>query len=92
MLQARIRIDGREHFVPPEFDAEALMQTITNQVRTGGGFVEIMRTPDRALSVLVSPGMSLSIELVDVDDEASPDGESERTAAVQSWVDSFEML
>ena len=39
------------------------MGVITAKVRAGGGFVEIVRTPDRAMSVLVSPGMSLSIEI-----------------------------
>ena len=69
MLLARIRIDGRDHFLPRDYDAEAIMSRITEQVRAGGGFVEILRTPSRVLSVLVSPGLNMSIELTDVEDE-----------------------
>lgn len=86
MLQARIRIDGREHFLPPEHDASAIMGRITAQVRAGGGFVEILRTPDRVLSVLVSPGMSLSIEFTQVDDQPTArDAEMEQMPLAQSW-------
>ena len=88
MLQARIRIDGREYLLRPEHDAETIMGMITAKVQTGGGFVEIVRTPDRAMSVLVSPGMSLSIEVTRVEDPpAASDAELEQTPLPRSWMD-----
>jgi len=71
MLQAWIRIDGREHFIPPHHDTEAMMTAITDQVRAGGGFVEIARTPDRVVSVFVAPGMSLAIEVTQEEEPGS---------------------
>ena len=71
MLQASIRIEGRDHFLPPGDGADEIMSRITEQLRAGGGFVEIIRTPDRSVRVLVSPGVSLSIEVTDVDEDPS---------------------
>lgn len=91
MLQARITIDGREHFIPPEHDPEAIMRTITEQVRAGGGFVELVRTCDRTVRVLVSPGMSLSIEVVCVHDV--PDGiDAEVEPLARSYLDVLDVL
>ena len=69
------------------------MRTITEQVRAGGGFVEIVRTPDRELSVLVSPGMSLSIEITHVEDQpAASDADVQEPWLTHSWFDTFDML
>lgn len=93
MLQARIRIDGREYLVRPEHDAETIMGRITAKVKAGGGFVEILRTPDRAMSVLVSPGMSLSIEVTRVEDQpAASDEELEQMPLALSSLDMFDVL
>ena len=62
------------------------MGLITAEVQAGGGFVEIVRTPDRAVSVLVSSGMSLSIEVTRADDQpAAPSADLEKTPLEQSW-------
>ncbi|MFE6257332.1 hypothetical protein [Agromyces sp. NPDC057865] len=93
MMQASIRIEGRDHFLPPGDSGDAIMGRITEQVRAGGGFVEIIRTPDRSVRVLVSPGVSLSIEVTDVEDEPS-----ERDVAVEmpwrreAWFSSIDVL
>ncbi|WP_159602763.1 hypothetical protein [Agromyces humi] len=93
MIQARIRIDGRDYILPPDHDAETVMGRITAQVRDGGGFVEIVRTPERTFSVLVSPGMSLSIEVTHVEDEpATGVAEVEESWWVQSSLDPLDML
>lgn len=93
MLQARIRIDAREYLLSAAHDAETIMRTITEQVRSGGGFVEIVRTPGRALSVLVSPGMNLSIELTHVEDHpAALEAEVHEPWSTQSWFDTFDVL
>lgn len=92
MLQAWIRIDGREHFIPPDHDTEAMMTAITDQVRAGGGFVEIARTPDRVVSVFVAPGMSLAIEVTEVEDSAPhSDDDAEKAPVVQSNLDVFDL-
>lgn len=93
MLQARIRIDGREYLVRPEHDAETIMGRITAKVKAGGGFVEILRTPDRAMSVLVSPGMSLSIEVTRVEDQpAASDEVLEQMPLALSSLDMLDVL
>lgn len=74
------------------------MGSITEQVRAGGGFVELIGTPRRAVNVLVSPGTSLSIEVTEVQEEFNPtDEEFSRTdAATERWetssLDPFELL
>ena len=93
MLQARIRIDGREYLLRPEQDAETIMGLITAKVRAGGGFVEIVRTPDRAMNVLVSSGMSLSIEVTRAEDQpAAPDADLEQMPLDQSWSGAFDVF
>ncbi len=93
MLQARIRIDGREYLLRPEQDAETIMGLITAKVRAGGGFVESVRTPDRAMRVLVSSGMSLSIEVTRADDQpAAPDADLEQVPLDQSWSSAFDVF
>lgn len=93
MLQATIRIDEREYPLPVENDGKAIMGMIAAQVRAGGGFVEIVRTPDRAVSVLVGPGTAVSIEVKRVEDQpAAPDGEREGPWWGQSWLDPFDLL
>lgn len=93
MLQARIRIEGREYLLRPENDAEAIMGRITATMKAGGGFVEIVRTSDRAMSVLVSPGMNLSIEVTRVEDQpAASDEELERMPLRPSWSDAFDVF
>ena len=93
MLQARVRIDGREFLLRPEQDAETIMGVITAKVRAGGGFVEIVRTPDRAMSVLVSPGMSLSIEITRAEDQPAASGaDLEQMPLEQSWSGSFDVF
>ena len=93
MLQAWIRIDGQEHFIPPEHDTAAIMNAITDQVRTGGGFVEIVRTRHRVVNVLVSPGMSLSIEVTQVEDPVQrSDDDTEHTALAQTYLDDLDVF
>lgn len=93
MLQAKIRIDGREYFLRPEQDAESILGMITAKVQAGGGFVEIVRTPERAMSVLVSSGMSLSIEITRADDQpAAPNADLEQTPLEPSWSSAFDVF
>ena len=95
MLQATIRIGEREYPLPAERDREELMRTITSQVRDGGGFVEVVRTPDRVVNVLVSPGTNVCIEArrVDVEDESEASGESrDGTWWELSWLEPFDLM
>lgn len=93
MLQANIRIDGRDHFLPHGDDVEAIMTRITEQLRAGGGFVEIVRTPHRSVSVLISPGVSLIVEVADVDDEPEEsDAELETVWRPQAWFSSIDLM
>ena len=93
MLQATIRIDEREYLLTAEHDREAIMRTIVTQVRAGGGFVEIVRTPDRAVNVLVACGTSVSIETRHVPDQPDASGgEWEGQWWGQSWLDPFDLM
>jgi hypothetical protein len=93
MMQAMIRIDEREYLLPPERDEEAIMDLIASQVRAGGGFVEIVRTPNRVVNVLVSPGTNVSIESRRVEDlPPAPDEVLEGQWWGHSWLDPFDVL
>jgi hypothetical protein len=93
MLQARIRIDGREYLLRPEQDAGTIMGMITAKVQAGGGFVEIVRTSDRVMSVLVSPGMSLAIEVTRAEDQpAASDTDLEQLPLEQSGSGAFDVF
>lgn len=93
MLQATIWIDEREYLLPGEHDGTEIMRMIATQVRAGGGFVEIVRTPDRAVSVLVGPATAVSIEVKRVEEQpAAPDGEREGQWWGQSWLDPFDLV
>lgn len=90
MRVTRIIVDGREYPLRTEQNVEAIMGRITEQVRAGGGFVELVLTSHRALNLLVSPGMSLSVESLHVEDDngaAETDSESSR----RSWFDPFNL-
>jgi len=92
MMQAMIRIDEREYLLPPERE-EAIMDLIASQVRAGGGFVEIVRTPDHVVNVLVSPGTNVSIETRRVEDlPSAPDEGLEAQRWKHSWLDPFDVL
>ena len=92
MLQATIRIAEREYHLPAN-DREEIMRLISSQVRAGGGFVEIVRTPARAVTVLVAPCTNVSIEVKRVDDEPeAPDGEREAPWWGPSWLDEFDLM
>jgi hypothetical protein len=95
MLQATIRIGEREYLLPAEHDREELMRTITSQVRAGGGFVEVVRTPDRVVNVLVSPGTNVCIEVrrIDVEDESEASGQMvDDPWWEQSWLEPFDLM
>lgn len=93
MLVTRIIIDRREYALPGRENVEAIMGRITAQVRAGGGFVELLKTPHRAVSVLVSPGTSLSIEVTQVDDEPHRlDLDAQTEAMQRSALDPFELM
>lgn len=90
MRVIRLIIDGREYGLPSDQDTEAIQAAITEQVRAGGGFVQLVRTSHRILNVLVSPALSLSLEITQVDEdphEFDLEHESSRT----SWFDPFDL-
>lgn len=91
MLQAWIRIDGREHFIPPERDTDAMMTAITDQVRAGGGFVEIARTPDRVVNVFVAPGMSLAIEITQ-EEESGLRTDADHAPSAPTYLDDLDVF
>jgi len=86
MLVARITVDGRDYYLPSREDALALMARVTEQVRTGGGFVDVVRTATRTVSVLVSPGSTFTVDLNEVEDEPPLTVEEIQ----QSWLDPFD--
>lgn len=87
MLQTRIRIDGQDHFLPEGRDPESIMAAVTEQVRSGGGFVELSSTPERTVKALVSPGMSVTVIVTEVDEAtAAEDDDIQRT-----WLDVFDL-
>ena len=87
MQQVRVRFDGREFLLPRGEDPDVVMANITALVRAGGGFVETLHTATRRVSIFVSPGMTLSVEVVEVDD-GDDDGEDDviAAAALESWL------
>lgn len=86
MRVTRIIIDRREYPLAPEQDVEPIIERITEQVRAGGGFVELVGSPQRTVYVLVTPGTTLSIEVAEVARvEAVEAGEPRPARVVESW-------
>lgn len=91
MRVTRIIIDRREYSLPDESSVEAIMGRITEQVRAGGGFIELVGAPRRAVNVLVSPGTNLSIEVTEVEEESTrPQATTEHWET--SSLDPFELM
>jgi len=67
MLLATITVDGREHRLPPETNTAELSAEITEQVRAGGGFVEIQRDGERSRRIFVTPASGMSIDVREID-------------------------
>ncbi|MFF2495920.1 hypothetical protein [Agromyces sp. NPDC058064] len=86
MQQVRVRFEGREYLLPRTDDPEVVMANITALVRAGGGFVETVHTATRRVSIFVSPGMTLSVEVVEVDDGDGDEDEVIGAAALESWL------
>jgi len=91
MLRTRLRIDGRDYLLPFEDDPETVMANVTALVRAGGGFVETVRTMDRSVSVFVSSGVSLSIEVTEVEGDSPEAMEDEGVWPVQSAFDVYDL-
>ncbi|MCK8609221.1 hypothetical protein [Agromyces sp. C10] len=90
MRVIRIIVDGREYVLPADQDVAGIMTRITDQVRAGGGFVELVDAPGRTLSVLVSPGMSLAIE-VRASEDALRGSDLAADPVEPSWFDPFDL-
>lgn len=88
MQQVRIMIgmDRREYYVPADVDIAALRARVTEQLRAGGGFVDILSTADHTLSVLVSNGMSLTIEVTRYDAATVDFGDEEDGEPDPTWL------
>ncbi|KQM82362.1 hypothetical protein ASE68_02920 [Agromyces sp. Leaf222] len=85
-----MRIDGRDYLLPSDDDPETVMANVTALVRAGGGFVETVRTMDRTVSVFVSAGMSLSVEVTEIDGD-SLEAEEEGAWLVQSAFEAYDL-
>ena len=94
MLHVRLNVDGREYAIPADETAETIMRRITEQVRAGGGFVEVVTSAPRTVHILVSSGTTLSIEVVEDEDESiPPDGRDvEPTQFEPSFLDPLDLI
>jgi hypothetical protein len=93
MLHVRLNVDGRDYAIPADETAETIMRRITEQVRAGGGFVEVVTSAPRTVHVFVSPGMSLSIEIVEDDEPGSSDErDMEPTQLEPSFLDPLDLI
>lgn len=94
MQQVRIMVgmDRREYYLPADADVASIQASITEQLRAGGGFVDVVRTPDHTLSVLVSPGVSLTIEVTQ-HDTPPPELDGDDSAEVDpAWLSSLDLI
>jgi hypothetical protein len=92
MRVTRIIIGRREYYVPAEESPESIMARVTEQVRAGGGFVELIRSPQRTVNVLISPGMNLSIEVVHVEDVSGAAGSAGPEPWEGTWLDPLDLV
>ena len=66
MKRTTVTIANQRFAVPVTSDVAALKNSIEDAARRGGGFVDVPAGPNRILSVLVTPGLSLVIDEEDV--------------------------
>ncbi|WP_157580306.1 hypothetical protein [Plantibacter sp. Leaf314] len=62
VLQYSIAIGRASYDIDPAVDVQELMTEIESAVQAGGRFVRVPLTSDRAVNVLVSPGLLISVE------------------------------
>jgi hypothetical protein len=76
-----VTIDNQRFAVPVTSDIAALKNSIEDAARRGGGFVDVPAGPNRILSVLVTPGLSL---FIDEEDVTVDEGEDVRSGSASA--------
>ena len=75
-----VTIDKHRFAVPVTSDVSALMGSIEDALRRGGGFVDVPAGPNHTLSVLITPGLTLFVEEEDILDADPARSDSDRRA------------
>lgn len=69
MLVATLTLDGRDHYLPPDADVEALKARITEVARSGGGFVDLPYQPGHTTSVFIGAASRIRVDVFERDDD-----------------------
>ena len=75
MLRTTMTVDGKRYLLAQGQDVDAVERTATAAVHQGGDIVHVTVSGNSRLDVLVSPGVPLTFETEDVDDETRDDGD-----------------
>jgi hypothetical protein len=74
MERVTISVNGVSHMLSQGQDIAKIKNDILTTVRGGGGFVNVTVFGNRSLDILVTPGLSLTVESETVDFDPRDDG------------------
>ncbi|SMH48588.1 hypothetical protein SAMN06295885_3072 [Rathayibacter oskolensis] len=75
MMRTTVTIEGRTYGLSQGTDIAALKESTTGAAQSGGGLVEFVVVGNRQVSVVVSPGVPVIFEEVEVDDDDRDNGD-----------------
>lgn len=75
MKRTTITVNGATYSLAQNQDLDRIWAEIVAGVRSGGDFVNVVVHGNRELTILVSPGLSLTFDTQDVPDDARDDGD-----------------
>lgn len=74
MERVTINVNGASYPLAQNQDLDRIWSDIVAGVRSGGDFVKVIVHGNRELTILVSPGLSLTFDTQEVPDDARDDG------------------
>ncbi|QHC68210.1 hypothetical protein GSU68_17620 [Rathayibacter sp. VKM Ac-2759] len=75
MMRTTVTIEGKSYALSQGEDVAALKEASTRAAQAGGGLVEFVVVGNRQVSVLVSPGVPVIFEDVEVPDDDRDTGD-----------------
>ncbi|MWV48011.1 hypothetical protein GRS96_01825 [Rathayibacter sp. VKM Ac-2803] len=75
MIRTTVTIDGKTYGLSQGEDIDALKESSSHAAQAGGGLVEFVVVGNRSVSALVSPGVPVIFEEIEVPDDDRDTGD-----------------
>jgi hypothetical protein len=67
MQRTTLTIGGRDYLLAQGVNVDELTQTATNAIKDGGGVLLFAAAGDRSVSIIISPGVPVTLETLEVE-------------------------